>query len=312
MATDYASAKVAAARTTPWIGVEGHRALTDKVMTAEEAIKLADLDWDVELRKVYTLNGAGNRVLIPGNFAVTRETDDQVFGVVKSRYTVFQNRDAFAFADSLVDSGEAKYEAVGSLKGGRQIFLTMKLPDGILVGGEDRHDLYVMLRTSHDGSKAVTVNLTPIRLACTNMMTIATRAAEGTDRWSMPHVSTMQGRIAEARETLSLTFAYAEEFAKIGEQLMSIKLTDDQAVDALQNVLPHRPKTDEKIDDIMECLRGSNSNGYHGTGWGLLNALTEYHEHWRDNIQPEATFFNTVDGEIRRWRNQLTNVLLAA
>lgn len=293
-------------RGLPWHGlgngVEGAR-------TAKQAIVDAGLDWEVELRKLYTTNAKGNKIIVPGTFAVVRDMDDAILGTVKSRYTPFQNREAFAFADNLVDSDEAKYDTAGSLRGGRVVFLSMEVPDHVLVGGEDAHNMYILLRTSHDGTKAISVYVVIIRVVCMNTLTLATNAAKYS--WSMPHVSTLQGKLQEARETLELSFNYADEFSKLAEQLMRTKVTDDKAVDILTEVLPVRPKTDEKIDAIMECLRTSDKNGYHGTGWGLVNALTEYHEHWRDGIQQEATFFNTIDGEIRKWRNKTTELILA-
>jgi phage/plasmid-like protein (TIGR03299 family) len=293
-------------RGLPWHGlgngVSGAR-------TAKQAIVDAGLDWDVELRKMYTLSGKGNKIQVPGFFASTRVTDDKVLGVVKTRYVPFQNREAFAFTDDMVDSGEAKYDTAGSLRGGKVVFLSMLVPQHILVAGEDRHDMYILLRTSHDGSKAIGVYLTMIRAVCMNTVTLGVNSAEF--QWSTPHVSTMEGKLAEARNTLQLSFTYADEFSKHVEQLMKTKVNDDRAVDILTTVLPARPKTDEKIDAIMECLRTSDKNGYHGTGWGVVNAITEYQQHWRDHIEPEATFMNVIDGEIRKWRNKASDLILS-
>lgn len=296
------------ARTTPWHGLGE---VTPDVLTAKEAIVAAGLDWEVELRKVYTLNAVGSKVIVPGANAVVRTSDDHTLGLVKSKYVPFQNRDAFTFADNLVDSGAAKYETAGSLRDGKQVFLTMKVPTEIKIDGGDAHDLYVLLRTSHDGSKAVGVYLTPIRVVCMNTMALATHKSNVKQKWSMPHVSTIEGKLQEARETLKMSFAYADEFSALANQLIATKITDDAAAELLAQVFPVRPKTDEKIDGVMDALRNSDKNGYRGTGWGVLNAMTEYHEHYRDRIQPEATFFNTIDGEIAKWRNKLTDRLLA-
>lgn len=295
------------ARETPWHGLGQ---VTEDVLTAKDAIVAAGLDWEVELRKVYTLNTAGNKMVVPGNHAVVRDSDESVLGIVKSKYVPFQNRDAFTFADNLVDSGSAKYETAGSLRGGKQVFLTMKVPTEIKINGGDAHDLYVLLRTSHDGSKAVGVYLTPIRVVCMNTMALATQRSNVKQKWSMPHVSTIEGKLNEARETLKMSFEYADEFSRMANELIDVKITDDEAFRLLSEVFPVRPKTDEKIDGVLDCLRESDKNGYRGTGWGLLNAMTEYHEHYRERIQPEATFFNTIDGEIAKWRNQLTSRLL--
>jgi len=293
-------------RGLPWHGlgqpVQG-------AQTAKDAIVAAGLDWDVELRKVYTVNAKGNKVLVPGFNAVTRTTDEINLGMVKTRYVPFQNREAFAFTDHLVDSDEAKYDTAGSLRSGRVIFLSMEVPQHILIGGEDAHTMYILLRTSHDGTKAIGVYVVIIRTVCMNTVTLAINTAKYA--WSVPHTSTMEGKLQEARDTLGLSFKYADAFQKEVEQLMRTKVKDDDAVRILQTVLPNRPKTEERIDDIMTCLRTSDKNGYHGTGWGLVNALTEYQQHWRDGIEREATFWNVTDGEIRKWRNATAKLVLS-
>ena len=293
-------------RGLPWHGLGTE---VQGLQTAKEAIVAAGLDWNVELRKVYTMNEKGNKTLIPGNFAVVRDSDDSVLGMVKSRYTPFQNSEAFTFADNLVDSNDAKYETAGALRGGRVVFLSMEVPDSIMVGGEDAHNMFIMLRTSHDGSTAIGVYVTMIRVVCMNTMTLAVNGAQY--RWSMPHVSTLQGKLQEARDTLELSFSYADEFQAKAEALMGTKLSKDQSVSVLETILPNRPKTAERIEDIITCLETSERNGYAGTGWGLVNALTEYTQHWRDGVQPEATFFNVMDGEIRKWRNAAADLILA-
>ena len=80
----------------------------------------------------------------------------RVLGVVKTRYVPFQNHEAFTFADNLVDSGEAKYEAVISLKDGAKVSLLARLPREVSIG-DDKMATFVLLSNSHDGSSAITL-----------------------------------------------------------------------------------------------------------------------------------------------------------
>lgn len=296
------------ARVVPWHGLG---TVTEDVLTAKEAIVAAGLDWDVELRNIYVQTAdKKSKIVLPGNHAVVRMSDDRVLGTVKSRYVPFQNRDAFAFADSLVDSGDAKYETAGSLRDGKVVFMSMKVPNGIAIDGDnDPHDLYIMLLTSHDGSKAISVHVTVIRPVCMNTVTAAVRAAK--HKWSMPHVSTIEGKLQEARDTLSLTFDYADSFVQMGNQLVSTKITDDQLVAILTDVLPKRPKTPDVIESMMDLYHNSPTNGYTGTAWGGYNALTEYFDHGREVRSQEAVFHNIMSGEIATARNSMVERLLA-
>ena len=229
------------ARTVPWHGLG---TVTDDVLTSKEAIVAGGLDWNVGLHSLYAQIGKDKKK-VPDRFAVVRDTDSRILGTVGTKYTPFQNAEAFSFTDTLVDSGEAKYETAGSLRNGRVVFLTMKVPEQILVGGEDAHDLYILLRTSHDGSKAVSVMVTPVRVVCMNTLSVAISGAK--QKWSMPHVSTLEGKIQEARDTIGLTFKYTQEFISLGEDLMSLKVSDQMLRHLLEDTLPVRPNASSII-----------------------------------------------------------------
>jgi hypothetical protein len=78
-----------------------------------------------------------------------------VLGVVTNRYTVIQNREAFAFLATLLGS-ELAFETAGSLHGGKRVFVTCRLAsiDHVEVGG-DQVELYVNFFNRHDGAGAV-------------------------------------------------------------------------------------------------------------------------------------------------------------
>jgi phage/plasmid-like protein (TIGR03299 family) len=295
----------ASSRDVPWhtMGTS-----VDGVMNAQQAIEAGGLDWNVYLDNAYRLVD-GTPEQVSGRYWVTRDADNKILGHVAERYKPFQNREAFQFIDNLIDSGEANFDSVGSYRGGRVVFLTARLPQEILVGGEDPHDLYLLMRTSHDASHAVGVYLTPVRRYCTNVLTLAVHGARY--RWTVRHTSTMNGKLAEARDTLQLSVKYAEEFASLGDKLMHIKVNDDKARKVFEQVIPQRPKTEETLDDMMKVLETSTTNGYRGTAWGAINALTEYYEHYREHTQREAQFINTTEGIIHRYRNAATQRLLA-
>lgn len=293
-------------RNLPWynLGTE----LDSFARTSKDAITRAGLDWTVEKRKMYTLNASGNKILVPDTFAITRNIDDKVLGTVKGRYTTFQNEEAFSFTDSIVQAGEAVYESAGELKGGKAVYLAMKLPETFTVGGEDLHEMYILLRTSHNGGGAIRVFLTPIRVKCTNIMSTVAKSAE--QSWSITHVGSLSEKLAEAQHTLQNTQEYMKEFVLQSEELMRIKITDEKAYKILEDVLPQRPKTEEKIEAMMDYYKSSPTNGYTGTGWGLLNALTEYQEHGIEHRSPEAHFWTGIDGYVNSWRNAVVDHLL--
>jgi phage/plasmid-like protein (TIGR03299 family) len=293
------------AREVPWHGLG---TVTPDALTAADAIEAAGLDWGVKLHSLYAQVG-GNMKKIVDRFAVVRDSDSSVLGTVGTKYTPFQNRDAFAFADSLVKDDEAQYETAGSLRHGRVIFLTMKMPFDITLHGGDKTNIYLMLRTSHDGTMAIGAYATAVRVVCMNTMTAA--VSQAPHKWSVAHVSNMAQKLEEARDSMLKTAAYAEAYTDMGNTMIEKKVTDDQVVTMLKASLVKRPKTDERIELIMDYYHNSPLNGFQGTAWGAFNALTEYMDHGRETTSPEAVFNQIMDGEIASVRNKFAKVLLA-
>jgi phage/plasmid-like protein (TIGR03299 family) len=140
-------------------------------MSAEEALNKSGLDWLVTQQPIYTEQGQ----LIKNFKANVRDTDNEVLGVVSDRYTVVQNHEAFDFTNVLMGEG-VRFENAGSLQNGRRCFILAKLPDRYVINGE-RIDPYLCFCNSHDGSLALTIFMTPIRILCMNQMNLALRKA---------------------------------------------------------------------------------------------------------------------------------------
>ena len=67
----------------------------------------------------------------------------EALGVVDGGYTLLQNEDNAEFLNLLADESGAIFDTAGSLRGGRQVFVAMQLPDSLTVGGTDRVDLNI-------------------------------------------------------------------------------------------------------------------------------------------------------------------------
>lgn len=270
-------------RTLPWAdtAVILHGNDKRKKMTSAELIEKTGLDWEVGQHAVYA-DVHGRKVKIEDRVAMVREDDNSVLGITSRNYVPFQNHEVFSFADALVTEGEAKYVAGGQLKGGRQVFAVMQLAEEMMIGGEDRHDIFLFLKTAHDGTGAIAGFVTPVRFFCTNVMTSAVKAA--THKFSFRHTKDAREKIAEAHSTLNLTQSYAAAFKEQAESLMTLRVSDERAEDVFDAAIPHYIKErEERVLDMMGAYKNSEKNGYDGTGWGVFNAVTEYYDHLREN-----------------------------
>ena len=267
----------------PWhgLGVKTDSELT----TAEEMLQAAELDWTVNKVPMWT-RFEGSDVEVPNTWANVRQSDGSVLGVVGDAYRIVQNRDAFAWADSLVDDGAAKYETAGSLMGGRRVFLSMELPDGVKIDGDTSETKpYLLVTNGHDGGTILQASVTMVRVVCANTWTLA--LAEATRTFRIRHTGSPDGKLAAAREALGITFTYIARFQEIGEAL-SLRTVTDRQVDAILRQAFPVPATQDRPDRIeqsdwwkvRELYRTTeNLDPIRGTAWGLLQASGEYLDH---------------------------------
>lgn len=194
-------------REKPWHGL-GTR--VDEAQISKDALRLSGLDWKVEQEPIYTEEG----VQIAGYQANIRDTDRKALGVVTDRYKVVQNTEAFSFTDALLGEG-VRYETAGSLQGGRKVWLLAKLPHEQIIAG-DRISPYLVFSNTHDGSGAVRVAITPIRVVCSNTLNLVFQTAKRS--FSMIHTGDIEGKMKEAHDTLFLADRYIEHLGKEGER----------------------------------------------------------------------------------------------
>jgi hypothetical protein len=100
----------------PWHGIG---TIVEDAPTSDEAIKIAKLDWTIQQIPVMA-----NGKEIPNYFANVRSDTNEALGVVRGRYKVVQNTEAFDFVDGIIGNKdvECRYETAGSLFNGRKIF----------------------------------------------------------------------------------------------------------------------------------------------------------------------------------------------
>ncbi|MER0477007.1 DUF932 domain-containing protein [Streptomyces sp. Edi2] len=288
--------------TTSFVSANGidawHRlgTVTRDALTAEEALSLSYLaGWNV--RKLgdvsateITADGT-TRVEMPGQFATVRTNPKtggtEYLGSVGSVYEPVQNEEHCEMLNLLVDESGAHFETAGSLHGGKNVFVTMKLPMGVQIGGFDRHDLYIAGLNSHDGKSAFRVLATPTRVVCANTQAMAERDAQAS--YSIRHTKSAKGKIAEARKALDIMFAYVESFEREAEKLINESMTLGEFEKVCEQIWPmDEPNPGKrKIDNHRKRLNSLRNiylndptqTAIQGTRWGAYNAVTRYLDH---------------------------------
>jgi phage/plasmid-like protein (TIGR03299 family) len=276
------------ARTDAW-----HRlgTVTTGCLSAAEVMEVALLGgWDVRKEK---LRAVESNAKVPAKFATTRvhpkSGQREVLGLVGSRYQVVQNEQACELLDMIAGETGAHFETAGSLRGGREVFVTMKLPDSMTVAGVDAIDLYLAVCTSHDATRQARALLTPIRIVCAN--TQAAAFADNKGEYTFRHTGDITAKLADVRQALGLVPAYLDQFQQAAEQMADTMLEWPQ-LQALSHQL--WPLTEEAGEpaylkqlardrDLQRLFeQAPTQEPIRGTAWAGYQAITE----WLDHGQP--------------------------
>lgn len=251
--------------------------------------------WNVRKMPEYTFTEDGTRLLVPGRFAVIRDNPQRkgtcdVVGSVGNVFHPIQNEEHADLLNALVDESGSQFVAAGALDNGRRVFITMKMPGHILVGGVDKVENYLTALNGHDGSTKFSVATTPIRDACTNVLNMGFMGRPAT--YTVRHTkNSTKALVGEACRVLDLSFAYLDGFQEQAERLINTTLTQSRFEEIITAEYgpdedagaAARTRAERKVEQMLDLFAEANTQaGIRETAWAGLNAITE----WNDHFQP--------------------------
>lgn len=280
-------------RRKPWDGMG-----TDvgEASCSEEVLEKAGLNWNVKQKTVRTEDGE----VAEGYYANVRDSDGQVLGIVKGRYKVVQNADAFAFTDRLLESG-VRYEAAGSLRGGKKTWILARLPKNYRIAP------YLVFSNSFDGSASIKIAMTPVRITCNNMLNLALKKAERI--WTAHHTGDMETKLEDAKMTMDLAENYMNELAKELSALSRKKISDTEVDGYIRMLLPIATDATETTEQNVMRMRGDLKSRYYDApdlqgvgmnGYRFINAVSDFATHSKPLRETkgykENLFIKTMEG----------------
>lgn len=236
---------------------------------------------------------------------------------VGSRYTVIQNRDAWRFLDKVVAGAGARYDAVGSIYGGRQMFVSVHMPaHAYKINGHSHIDPYILFFKRNDGTGCDVAFGTEVRAECANTSRLAI-AGRGNKGVAIRHTGDIDAKIEDARKALGLTLktfeAHKEEAQALASTPMPVGFTlyanaildaalditeaqvkqgpdllaqavartkADADLDALRKSFQRKINNREGIlEDILERWDSKTQDGIRGSLYGAYNAVSESADH---------------------------------
>lgn len=250
-------------------------------------LKLAGLDWRVSLEPVFLADGTRAPAM-----ATVRETDRRILGVVGPRFRPLQNVDAFAFFEPLIATGEVELESAGSLRGGQRTWVLARIkrtPIVIVPAADDIVYPYLLVANGHDGTMALRIGFTAIRVVCANTLAMAIEPSLSRLLRVRHHARAVDA-LAAIRDTLDLAMG---QFRASTEQYRTLAQRQVSSTDLRRYVMrvlrPHAERGSEaeehpiveNITTLFEQGRGNAHAAVAGTWWAAFNAITEHLAHER-------------------------------
>lgn len=261
----------------------------EKAATWEQAVELSGLNWQVVKQQNYARNPMDKKVVATDSYTIFRDLDGAQLGTVGKDFTIKQNADCFRFVDTLLEAnGGAHYDSAGALGNGAKIWCSVRVPRAdINVLGKDESQSYLVFATAHDGSLAHTVKLSTVRTVCQNTLHAALSDAGAMFR--VKHTRTADARLDNAKHLMTGVVQNAKTLEAKLNQLATRKMTRATMVSVLNQLFPvegekSSGRRDNILTQVLELYSSNDNNAVpqiKGTAYNLLNAVTEYVDHFR-------------------------------
>lgn len=274
-------------------------------------------------------NGALVAAAMAGNLASSiRATVDltsgRVLGVVSDRYEVLQPAELLSAAEYLCNEMGAKISCAATIREGKREFISLYMPDSDLTArAGDSIRPYFNLGQGHDGSLAVVVGKSRVRVVCAN--TLAAWLGEKSEV-RIRHRNGVHGALARAVAIFSAESKTAEEFY---QTLAGRRVTPAEVIayyEALTE-MPHdewrvakrgRKSLAAKIAGLLDApseARGIEWQGYQvpATAWDAYNVATQVITHESTSADPlNNLLFGGAHMALNRAESLANEMFLAA
>jgi phage/plasmid-like protein (TIGR03299 family) len=297
-------------REMPWHGLG--TILDTYPETWREARELAGLNWEPEVVPVYTKavadDGTETYHEVQASRMVQRSDTGANLAVVTESLSksLFPNADLGPLIEAFLDAadGELMYETAGSLRGGCQVWVLVRAKEPFEVLG-DPHGAtlpFLAVQNSHDGSGSLRVQRLQTRIVCANTSAAADRESgkHGLE-YVFRHTASIHDRVALAKQAVNGLSEDRVRYQEWAAELLAMPVTVDTRERFLAHFFP-MPVAEKMISEtvvrniekarevVRGILAGPTSEGIADTAYGLVQASTEYLDHYRVAQSPETKF----------------------
>jgi phage/plasmid-like protein (TIGR03299 family) len=239
-------------------------------------------------------------VEVPGQYCTVATWRDEsrtsLHAGMSDKYEVFQDRAVLEdIPRQLVEEGEAAFESVFYLHGGKKFVALLKLAGNVTINDGSLMQPYLMVMNSHDASSKLTIKLVTVRVVCAN--TLAVGLSEQGAEMRIRHSRQIHARAQAATEALGLARKSLDlqvtEANRMVEHTVNINQENAYYSEVFgfkwgadkEDITPHQNKIRREIESARRWeeyrkLRNPEHGGAdYATVWGMLNSVTRYADH---------------------------------
>lgn len=249
----------------------------------EQCQEGAGLTWQYNESPVHFMNGSMHTWT--DNKVIYRSDNNYPLSVVSRKYKVVQPSEVLEFFRDLVEMQGFALETAGALRSGRIIWALARTGlDGEVVDN-DNVKAYLLLATSCDGSMPTTATFTSVRVVCWNTMNMAiNRMNKAAASVRIRHTSLFDPLMVKSLLGLDagrIFDDYMTQMRAFANKNVSNKLAGEIVETLFVNAGKEGDVRESKgFKSVMNLFQGAGKgatmDGVAGTGWGLINAITEY------------------------------------
>lgn len=270
----------------------------------EDWQKAAMMDFTIQRATVRYATAAGQDsaewATMPSKQVLLRSDTKAPLGIVSENYKIVQPAEVLEFFRDLASDNGFTLETAGVLFDGKRFWALAKVgEDSYVAESSDKVKAYLLLVTSADGTLATEGRFVCTRVVCDNTMQMA--MGEGAARAKISHRSVFSERDMKQKLGLVAGDAFESTMDNL-RKLARTRLSPDQMInDTVELFYPGTFDSEGRIqiseDKFKKQTRaapvervarmavtgrdliGANMAGMAGTGYGWLNAVTQYTDH---------------------------------
>lgn len=296
---------------TPWHGL-GQQLEEDA--SIEQWQVAAGMDWSIETAPVQFSAGEGEALSYAGQNVLYRSDTKAPLSVVTDRYHAVQPKEVLEFFRDLVAENGFKIHTAGTLRGGKRMWALAQTGTYAEVAKDDGVGGFLLLSTSNDRTLSTTARFTSVRVVCNNTLTIATNRRANTVAFS--HLSKFDHEAVKAK--LCNAVESFGSFIEAGKFMQSLQMGSAEVNNFLSNLISplvenkedvKKNRSYQKILELFDSTsRGNELVGH--TRWGMLNAVTEYYDHYATSRTDDERLNRAWFGGGERMKNLAADLLL--